>query len=292
MPLGTELQPMNDKNELCPCCRRKITYRLKEVECKSCQNWYHLKCGKKYDDVFASKTEKVWYCESCCRNKNKEKDTPPEKNLLRYVDDIVRTVKGEAICVLDAAISLHPNLQFTLEETNSKGNLPFPDLNTNVSQDRGVTCNWYRATGTILKDRSSAPTQYKLSVIQGSVQIVFRSTFNWEQFVKALETIRAQWLKIQYPESWSAKVAADALCKIIEGKGKPLDSERSLSTQSPKDVKPAMLTVQSRGNQSQCFANRLQNLTNVQVIFTTRKLESCLPSMKSAFANELKSLVV
>ena len=26
-PVGTEIQPMNDKNGLCPCCRRKVTYR-------------------------------------------------------------------------------------------------------------------------------------------------------------------------------------------------------------------------------------------------------------------------
>ena len=53
------------------------------------------------------------------------------------------------------------------------------------------------------------------------------------------------------PENWSAKVASDALCKIMEGKGKPLDSERCLSVQSPKDGKPLMLMVQYRGNQSQ-----------------------------------------
>ena len=45
-----------------------------------------------------------------------------------------------------------------------------------------------------------------------------------------METNRAQWLTNQYPENWSAKVASDALCKIIEGKGKPLDDERRLST--------------------------------------------------------------
>ena len=70
------------------------------------------------------------------------------------------------------------------------------------------------------------------------------------------------------------------------------DSERRLSVQSPKDVKPSMQVVQYRGNQSQYFANRLQKLTNVQVVFTTRKLESCLPSLKSAFSNQLKSRVI
>ena len=41
-----------------------------------------------------------------------------------------------------------------------------------------------------------------------------------------METNKAHWLTNQYPENWSAKVAADALCKIVEGKGKPLDNER------------------------------------------------------------------
>ena len=108
---------------------------------------------------------------------------------------------------------------------------------------------------------------------------------------KAIETNRAQRLKNQHSKNWSAKVAAEALCKIIESKGEPLDSERSSSIQSPKDVKPPMPMVQYRGNQSQMFASRLQNLPNVQVVFTTKKLEPCLSSLKSAFFNDLKSKV-
>ena len=54
------------------------------------------------------------------------------KLFFRYVDDIVRTVKGVPCCGLDAASTVHPNLHFTLEITNSKGNLPFLDLNINV----------------------------------------------------------------------------------------------------------------------------------------------------------------
>ena len=107
-----------------------------------------------------------------------------------------------------------------------------------------------------------------------------------------METNRAQWLTNQYPEIWFAKLASDALCKIIEGKGKPLKSERCLSVQSRQDGKPPTLMVQYRGNQSQYFANMLRKLINVQVVFTTTKLESCLPSLKSAFSNDLKSRVV
>ena len=94
----------------------------------------HVAVGKSHIDqrglnsrvaeVYASITEIVWYCESCCRAKNKEKDATQVKLFLRYVDDIVRTVRGEPSCLLDAANSLHPNLQFTLEKTNSEGILP------------------------------------------------------------------------------------------------------------------------------------------------------------------------
>ena len=36
--VGTEIQPMNDKNGLCLCYRRKVTYRSNGVECESCRN--------------------------------------------------------------------------------------------------------------------------------------------------------------------------------------------------------------------------------------------------------------
>ena len=41
--------------------------------------------------------------------------------------------------------------------------------------------------------------------------------------------------------------------------------------------------MQYRGNQSQNFATRVQRLTNAQVVLTTRNLESCVPSLESAF---------
>ena len=79
-PMGLEIQPMNDKNG---CCRRKVKTRSKGVECESCRNWYHLKFGKISDNVYASITEIVWYCERYCCAKNKEKDTPQVKVFLR-----------------------------------------------------------------------------------------------------------------------------------------------------------------------------------------------------------------
>ena len=179
--VGTEIQPSNDKSCLCPCCRRKVTYRSKGVENECCRNWYQINCRKVSDEVYAFMTEVVWYCESCCCSKNKEKDTPQVQLFLRYGDEIVRTVRGEPSCVLGATNTFHRNLQLTLEETNSAGKLLFLDINKNVSQDRGVTCNWYQKptdTGSILNYRSCAPTQYKRSVIQGTKHRVFKSASN------------------------------------------------------------------------------------------------------------------
>ena len=69
------------------------------------------------------------------------------------MDDIVRRVKGDPGIVLEAANKLHPNLQFTIEELDSEGNLSFLELNVNVDSGKKVTCGLYQKhtdTGTIL----------------------------------------------------------------------------------------------------------------------------------------------
>ena len=66
-------------------------------------------------------TQIARYCESCCSAKNKEKYNAQMKLILRYKYDVIRTVNDDLICVLDAANSLHPNLQFTLQEISSEG---------------------------------------------------------------------------------------------------------------------------------------------------------------------------
>ena len=78
-PAGTEIQSADDKNSLRPCWNRKLTYRSKEVEYKRCRNWYHPKCGKVFDDVYASITAMFLYCEKCCRANNNEKFAPQVK---------------------------------------------------------------------------------------------------------------------------------------------------------------------------------------------------------------------
>ena len=51
---------------------------------------------------------------------------------LRYVDDVVKTVKDNPSVVLQTANKLQPKLQFTLETPYEKGDMAFEDININV----------------------------------------------------------------------------------------------------------------------------------------------------------------
>ena len=187
-------------------------------------NWYHVKCGDISVDEYRNKSETIWYCRKCIAIREKNKSGQQAKLFLRYVDDIVRTVKGDPEKVLRAANLLHPNLQFTIETTNTNGTLAFLDLQISTQKSRKISCGWYQKpkdTGTILNFRRCAPFQYQRSVIEGTVHRVFRSTSTWEKYDKAMKINREQWLDNQYPENWSSRVVSHALEKIIsEGKKK------------------------------------------------------------------------
>ena len=101
------------------------------------------------------------------------------KAFLRYVDDFVRTVRGDTTELLEAVKNLHPNLQYTLETLDDKTGCRF--------------LTWYQKpsdTGIILNYRSCAPLQHKKSIIQGTKHHLFRSTSNWEWFHEALTKMK------------------------------------------------------------------------------------------------------
>ena len=87
--------------------------------------------------------------------------------LLRYVADIVQAFKGEPTQFFDAANSLNPNLQFTLDKMHTDPKLPLLDLNIVVSRDKKV--NWNQKpsdTRTTLNYRSCANSVKKTSAIE------------------------------------------------------------------------------------------------------------------------------
>ena len=123
--------------EKCPRCQKKVTYRTKGVECEACLKWYHLGCGNISESEYA---ETIWNCMTCKKQRAADRTVNGVKVFLRYMDDIVRTVKGDPGVVLEAANKLHPNLQFTIEELDSYCNLAFLDLNVNVDSAKKVSC--------------------------------------------------------------------------------------------------------------------------------------------------------
>ena len=126
VPALTQLN--ENRNGLCPDCERRVTYRSKGIGCEACLNWYHLKCSNVSDKEYEQISEMVWYCKRCKEQRDQEKPTENVKAFLRYVDDIVRTVKGDPDIVLKAANELYPNLQFTIENPDSNGDLAFLDF--------------------------------------------------------------------------------------------------------------------------------------------------------------------
>ena len=127
---------------------------------------------------------------TCEKQQEADRTVNGDKVFLRYVDEMVRTVKGDPGVVLEAASKLHPNLQFTIEELDKNGNLAFLDLNINVDSGKKVTCGWYLKptdTGTILNFIGCAPLHYKRNVFEGRVHRVFRRTSTSENFDQALE---------------------------------------------------------------------------------------------------------
>ena len=251
--------PEKDLHGICPECNKKVTYRSKGVECECCLNWYHVKCGDISDDEYRNISETVWYCRKSIAIREKNKSGQQSKLFLRYVDDIVRTVKGDPEKVLRAANLLHPNLQFTIETPNTNGTLAFWIYKLVLTKAGklavgGIKNQQIQVPYSILE--AAPPLQYKRSVIEGTVHRVFRSTSTWEEYDKAIKINREQWLDNQYPESWSSRVASHALEKIIsEGKNKKNMAEKKKPCVYSSDS-PPILMVQYRGNHSQTLAKK------------------------------------
>ena len=149
------------------------------------------------------------------------------------------------------------------------------------------TCGWYQKptdTGTILIFRGCAPLQYKRNVIEETVHSVFRSTSLWENFDQALEKNRKQWIENQYPKNWSDNIVFETLNKIIEG-------QRIFEGKAPELINDKWLK-NSPPFHNAMLAAKLWQISGARIIFTTRKLKTCLPSLETSFAREVRSKVV
>ena len=137
-----------------------------------------MMCTTEYDSM----ENQFWSCSFCRENDMTDINHSSEKFLLRYFDDIVRTVRGDTIELLDAVNNLHLYLTF-LDMS----------INVNVQPEGTIVCTWYRKpsdTGTILNYRSCSPLQHKKSIIQGTKHRLFRCTNNWEVFHVCVKRIK------------------------------------------------------------------------------------------------------
>ena len=144
--------------------------------------------------------------------------------------------------------------------------------------------HWYRHHSKFQRLRTFA--------VQKKRYRVFRSTSTWEYFDQALEKNWELWIENQYPKNWPDRVVFEILNKIIEGKKNlEVKASKPINDKWLKDS-PPLLTMQYRDNPSQLLAAKVRLITRAQTIFTTRKLKTCLPSLKTSFARELRSKVV
>ena len=70
-----------------------------------------------------------------------------------------------------------------------------------------------------------------------------------------------------------------------------------MKTSEPRSDKwlkdsPPLLTMQYRGNPSQLLAVKVWLISGALIFFTTRKLKTCLPSLKTSFASDVRSKVL
>ena len=235
-------------------------------------------------------------CSFCREIDQTDINHPSEtKFFLRYVNDIVRTVRGDTKELLEAGNNLHPNLQFTLETTDDKNSLPFLDMSITVQPEGNIFCTWYKKpsdTVTILNCRSCALLQYK-SIIQGTIHRLFRATSNWTAFHEALTKNEEIWEGNQYPRHWVGNIVKDTINQLrMKKQRKGHRYYAGVAVKQQENTEKQQFVLQYRVNISIEFVKKLNKIHPVETIFTIRKLNSCLPSLKSSFDKDLKSHVV
>ena len=99
----------------------RVTARSSGIECEVCNRSFHAKCQQISNTEYDSMENQFWMCSFCRKNDQTDiKHSSETEVFLRYVDDTVRTVRGDTKELLDAVNNLHPNLQITLETTDDK----------------------------------------------------------------------------------------------------------------------------------------------------------------------------
>ena len=141
--------------------------------------------------------------------------------------------------------------------------------------------------------RSCAPLKHKKSIIQGKVNRFFRATSNWNAFHEALTRNEEIWAGNQYPRHWVGNIVRVKVNQLrMKERRKGHRYNAGVAVKQQENTEKQQFVLQYRGNISNEFVKKLNKIHPLQTIFTTPKLKSCLPSLKSSFDEDLKSHVV
>ena len=294
----TESTQNNTDSSTCKSCLKRVTFRGFSIRCHWCATWYHRKCAnlslKEIKEFHRAK--RPWFCGCSRPSSSARATTPPAKVFGRYMDDIIRTAKREEIRdILAVANSLHPCLEFTIEEETEE-KIPFLDMLLERTDNR-ITTSWYSKptdTGLMMSFRACAPTRYKKNIIEGTVHRLYNTTSSWTAFHQGLESAKITWEKNQYPPDFYEPIVADTIGKFLTSD----TNENNTTVPTTRSNAPRnrterpLLILQYRGTISDKLLRKVRSSTNGSVVFTTRKLKTCLPSLKSPIPKELRSHVV
>ena len=224
----------------------------------------------------------------------------------RYMDDILCDIKKDDISDrLTLINNLHPKLEFTIE-TENDGKLAFLDML--IMNDSGIlTSKWYRKvtdTGLTLNYHSLAPVKYKRSVVSSFVYRIFKSCSNWQLFHEGIQEAMTILSNNQYPESFIYPILNSTISKLVHNDNLDtsinavddidtvsLDSNACLDIIADKDK--FLFFINYRGKATDKLAHSYKKLNApCKVIMTTRKIKTCLPSLKPSVPRMLLSNVV
>ena len=207
----------------------------------------------------------------------------------RYMDDIVTIIDTDNIDGNIKRINeIHPNLTFTSEIENDKGELPFLDMVLVHGKDGSIQTRWFRKstdTGLVLNFHAIAPFKYKKSMIINMVHRVYNATNTWNHFHNGLEEAKNILRKNQYPPEIFEDIIKTTLEKIVLKEKKPPDKEKT------EDRK--MVFIEYRGTITDQFVRSLYNTkAPIKPIITLRKLKTLLPSLKVGTEKSLSSNLI
>ena len=121
---------------------------------------------------------------------------------------------------------------------------------------------------------------------------IFNATSDCEYFDVALKRNQEIWIENQYPTEWSCSIFNETSEKIVTKEN--VTAKPTNNYQHFIEVKILTKISLNRGfvsiqrNITQNFASRLKELFDTQVIFTTRKLRTQLPTLKTSFDKNMK----